>query len=282
MLSPENRRLLLVHAHPDDETITTGGTMARYVAEGAQVALVTCTLGEQGEIIPPELRTLDASEGDQLGGYRAGELAAALDELGIREHAYLGGIGCWRDSGMVGTPAAEHPRAFTGGSSQQQAHQLTQLVAAFEPQVVVSYEADGGYGHPDHIRAHEITMAATARSAGVRRVFHTAMPSGPLAGGVTTLPADDELPFRRPVDGELPSVPDECIATTIDIAAYRDAKIAALRAHRTQVSVPPHAAGQSYYALSNEIAQPVLDAEYFVLARGVPDDAATDLFGGLE
>lgn len=281
-MSPENRRLLLVHAHPDDETITTGGTMARYVAEGAQVALVTCTLGEQGEIIPPELRTLDASEGDQLGGYRAGELSAALDELGIREHAYLGGIGCWRDSGMAGTPAAEHPRAFTGGSSQQQAHQLTQLVAAFEPQVIVTYEADGGYGHPDHIRAHEITMAAAARSVSVRRVFHTAMPAGPLASGMAALPAEDEMPFRLSAAGEIASVPDERIATTVDIAPYRDAKIAALRAHRTQVSVPARYTGQPYYALSNEIAQPVPAAEYFVLAGGAPDGAGADLFGGLE
>lgn len=280
-MSPENRRLLLVHAHPDDETITTGGTMARYVAEGTQVALVTCTLGEQGEVIPPELRALDASEGDQLGGYRAGELAAALDELGIREHAYLGGIGCWRDSGMAGTPAAAHPRAFTGGSSQLQAHQLTQLVTAFEPQVIVTYEADGGYGHPDHIRAHEITAAAAARSPGVRRVFHTVIPDGPLADGVAALPPEDTMPFRLPAAGDLASVPDERAGTTIDIASHRDTKIAALRAHRTQVSVPPDAAGQSYFALSNEIAQPVLDSEYFVLAKGPSEGAATDLFGGL-
>jgi len=281
-LSPQSRRLLLVHAHPDDETITTGGTMARYVAEGAQVALVTCTLGEQGEIIPPELRTLGAAEGDQLGGYRAGELAAALDELGVREHAYLGGIGAWRDSGMAGTPAAEHPRAFTGGSVQLQAQQLMQLVAAFDPQVVVSYEADGGYGHPDHIRAHEITTAIAARSPGLRRVFHTVAPAGPLAAGVAGLPAADAMPFRLPADGELPSVPDERITTTIDIGAYREAKVAALRAHRTQVSVPPADEGQPYYALSNEVAQPILDTESFVLARGPAAGAEVDLFGGLE
>jgi len=281
-LEPENRRLLLVHAHPDDETITTGGTMARYVAQGAQVGLVTCTLGEQGEIIPPELRTLGAAEGDQLGGYRSGELAAALDTLGVREHAYLGGIGCWRDSGMAGTPAAEHPRAFAGGSSQLQAQQLMQLVAAFDPQVVVSYESDGGYGHPDHIRALEITMAIAARSPGVRRVFHTVTPAGPLADGLAALPAADAMPFRLPTDGELPSVPDERVTTAIGIDAYRDAKVAALRAHRTQVSVPTHTSGQPYYALSNEIAQPVLDTEYFVLARGDGEGAATDLFGGLE
>src|SRR6059058_2282153 len=106
------RRLLLVHAHPDDETIVSGATMARYVAEGAQVTLLTCTLGEEGEVLVPELAMLAADQADQLGGYRIGELSAAMAHLGVTDHRFLGGPGRWRDSGMIGTPANDKPRAF--------------------------------------------------------------------------------------------------------------------------------------------------------------------------
>ena len=99
------RRLLLVHAHPDDESIGTGATMARYAAEGARVTLVTCTLGELGEIIPPPLAHLAAEREDWLGEYRIGELAAACAELGVTDHRFLGGPGRWRDSGMMDTEA---------------------------------------------------------------------------------------------------------------------------------------------------------------------------------
>lgn len=271
-----------MHAHPDDESLTTGGIMARYAADGAQVVLVTCTLGEQGEIIPPEFAALDASAGDQLGGFRAGELDAALAALGVREHRYLGGIGRWRDSGMAGTPAAEHPRAFSRGPHDEQVRQLGAVLDEFRPQVVVSYDENGGYGHPDHIRAHEITMAATEGAESVRRVFHTAMPAGPLARGIATLPDNGAMEFRVPSGGELPSVPDERISTAMDITAHRAAKVAALRAHRTQISVPAEPTDPGYYALSNGIAQPILDAEHFALARGPAAGAESDLFGGLE
>src|SRR4051812_12067189 len=99
------RRLLLVHAHPDDESIGTGATMAKYVAEGAHVTLVTCTLGEEGEVLVPELEGLAADQADQLGGYRIGELAVACDALGVTDHRFLGGIGRYRDSGMMGVPS---------------------------------------------------------------------------------------------------------------------------------------------------------------------------------
>lgn len=243
---------MLVHAHPDDETITTGGTMARYVAEGAEVVLVTCTLGEEGEIIPPELAGLGSWAADQLGGYRSGELSAALRALGVTEHRYLGGIGGWRDSGMAGTPAGEHPRAFAGAALADQAGQLRSLVDELRPDVLVTYNSFGGYGHPDHIRAHEITMAVADAAT---RVFHIA------AGGGAVLP---------------PEAPRTEITTTIDIRPHLDAKIAALRAHATQVTVDP-----PEFALSNRVAQPIHEAEYFTLVRGPREGAETDLFGGL-
>ncbi|WP_253864063.1 N-acetyl-1-D-myo-inositol-2-amino-2-deoxy-alpha-D-glucopyranoside deacetylase [Prauserella halophila] len=265
-----------MHAHPDDESITTGGTIARYAAEGAQVTVVTCTLGEEGEIIPPALSELGAWAGDQLGGYRSGELAAAGRALGWSAHRYLGGMGRWRDSGMAGTPSAEHPRALTGGDVEEQARQLGAILDELRPQVVVTYDAYGGYGHPDHIRAHEITMVAAPRAASVQRVFHTVSSRRAVTDGLAALRATGEVGFHIPDDGELPTTPDADITTVIDIGAQRWRKFAALAAHETQVSV-----GSDCFALSNGIAQPVPPAEYFVLAHGPVAGAQADLFGGL-
>lgn len=280
MISPVPRRLLLVHAHPDDESITTGATIARYAAEGAEVTVVTCTLGEEGEIMAglPELAGLGAWAADQLGGYRVAELKAACAALGVSRHRYLGGIGRWRDSGMAGTPSASHPRAFTGGSAEEQAAQLAEILDDVRPQVVVTYDAFGGYGHPDHIRAHEITMAAAPRAESVARVFHTVTSSDALRTGLAALRAGG-TEYPVPPDDELPATPDERITTTLDVTAYVPAKLAALRAHATQLAV---AGGDvPYFALTNELAQPILARDSFVLAHGPADGAADDLFGGL-
>jgi N-acetyl-1-D-myo-inositol-2-amino-2-deoxy-alpha-D-glucopyranoside deacetylase len=279
-VTPEHsRRLLLVHAHPDDESLTTGATMARYAAEGVEVTLVTCTLGEEGEIIPPALEQLGAWAADQLGGYRSGELAAACSALGVWRHHYLGGIGRWRDSGMAATPAADHPRAFTRGSVREQAEQLRAILADVRPQVVVTYDESGGYGHPDHIRAHEVTMAAATTAASVRRVFHAAAPAGATERGLAALREAGNVPFRIPADDELPTVPDERAGTTIDVRDHLEVKVTALRAHATQVTVVD---SPRCFALSNGIAQPLLPAEYFVLAHGAGEGADDDLFGGLD
>ncbi|WP_233611431.1 N-acetyl-1-D-myo-inositol-2-amino-2-deoxy-alpha-D-glucopyranoside deacetylase [Amycolatopsis sp. WAC 01376] len=269
-------KLLLVHAHPDDESITTGGTIARYAAEGAEVTVVTCTLGEEGEIIPPSLGGLGSWASDQLGGYRAGELASACAALGVSRHRYLGGIGRWRDSGMAGTPSAAHPRAFSGGDLDEQAAQLAEILDEVRPQVVVTYDAFGGYGHPDHIRAHEVTMAAAPKAESVERVFHTVSSRDAVAAGLAALRGRSS--FQVPEDGELPVTPDETITTVLDVGAHIPAKAAALRAHETQVSVPALA---DHFALSNDVAQPITPNEYFVLAHGPAEGAAADLFGGL-
>jgi N-acetyl-1-D-myo-inositol-2-amino-2-deoxy-alpha-D-glucopyranoside deacetylase len=277
-VTPEQiRRVLLVHAHPDDESITTGGTIARYAAEGAEVTLVTCTLGEEGEIIPAEFDGLGSWAADQLGGFRHGELTAAVRALGVTTHRYLGGVGRWRDSGMAGTERV-HPRALVRGALDEQADQLAAVLDEVAPQVVVTYDSFGGYGHPDHIRAHEITMRAAPRARSVRRIFHTVASAGETARGLAALRAQPEVPFRIPEDGELPAVPDARITTVVDIAGRVDAKLAALRAHRTQVSV---AATGECFALSNGTAQPVLGTEHYVLAHGPGEGAASDLFGGL-
>ncbi|HZG92401.1 MAG TPA: N-acetyl-1-D-myo-inositol-2-amino-2-deoxy-alpha-D-glucopyranoside deacetylase [Pseudonocardia sp.] len=287
---PARRRLLLVHAHPDDETLATGGTIARYAADpDTSVTLVTCTLGEQGEVIPAGLAMLVAEQADQLGGYRIGELAGACAALGLTDHRFLGGVGRWRDSGMVlaghgvraATPERLHPRALARPEAfAEQVDALVEVLAEVRPQVVVTYAADGGYGHPDHVRAHQITVAALARVPA--RLACTVVSRSALDAGVARLAALSGLPHRLPAPGELPGVDDAGIAVRLDVTAQRAARVAALRAHATQVEVWDDGAvdGPVAWVLSNGVAQPLLDVEEFVLPDG-PAGPLDDLFAGV-
>jgi N-acetyl-1-D-myo-inositol-2-amino-2-deoxy-alpha-D-glucopyranoside deacetylase len=285
------RRLLLVHAHPDDETLTTGGTMARYAAApDTSVTLVTCTLGEEGEVIPPELALLAPDAADQLGGYRIGELTAACAALGVTDHRFLGGTGRWRDSGMVlaghgvraATPARLHPRALAAPDAfADQVDALTSVLEEVAPQVVVTYAADGGYGHPDHVRAHEITVAAVRRVPEVVRLYATVIGRARLDEGLAVLDGAEGLPFRMPEPDELPAVPDADVSVVVDVSGQRDARLAALRAHATQVALW-EGPGRTAYAMSNGVAQPLLDVEEFILLSGEPDASdGGDLFAGV-
>jgi N-acetyl-1-D-myo-inositol-2-amino-2-deoxy-alpha-D-glucopyranoside deacetylase len=280
-------RLLVVHAHPDDETLWTGGMIARYAAAGVAVTLVTCTLGEQGEVLTPELRGLAADRADQLGGYRVAELRAACAALGVTDQRFLGGISRWRDSGMVVEPGARasvppdlHPRAFAAGSLDEQVDALVEVLVEVRPQVVVSYGPDGGYGHPDHVRAHQVTMAAAARIPEVARVFWAVQPVSAVADGIAALHAMPGLPFPLPDPDGLPGVPETEVTTRLDVTAHRSAVLTAMRAHGTQVRVwtaGPHRA----FALSDGVARPVLDTEHLTLVRGPADGVYDDVFGGL-
>lgn len=285
-------RLLLVHAHPDDETLWTGGTIARYAARGVQVVVVTCTLGEEGEVIPESLWGLASDQADQLGGYRVGELRSACAALRVADHRFLGGVGRWRDSGMLweqpgqaGALPTAHPRAFATGDLQEQTDALEAVLREVKPQVVVSYAADGGYGHPDHIRAHEVTAAAAAKVSDVQRVFYAVVSRDVVAKGLAALAQAEDLPFELPQPHELASVDDESITTVVDVSEHLPAKISALRAHGTQVKVWldqwHNGEGVAAYALSNGVAQPVVTSEHYVLATGDPQGCRTDLFGGL-
>jgi len=271
-------RLLLVHAHPDDESLWTGGTIARYAAAGVHVTLVTCTLGEEGEIIPPSLRELAADAADQLGGYRIGELWAACAALGISDHRWLGGVGRWRDSGMAGVAANQHPRAFACGDLGAQADALAEVIADVRPQVVLTYGPDGGYGHPDHVRAHQVTMAACDA---VDRVFFAVTSRRATEEGVAKLARIADLPFRLPEPAELPVTDDDRITTVIDTSEVVSVKMRAMAAHPTQITVWHGGDGERAYALSNGIAQPIPPAEFYMLGRGPGEGAETDLFGGL-
>lgn len=280
--------MVLVHAHPDDETITCGGAMARAAADGVAVTLVTCTGGERGEVIPPDLRHL---EGDHpaLAAHRDGELAAACAALGVDDHRYLGGRGAWHDSGMVATgdgiraaaPETLDPRAFAREESRDA--QVAQLVAVLEevrPHMVISYDERGGYGHPDHVRAHEVTDAAVDRvdpDAVSTTVYATAAAHDEVAAGLDALRRRPWLGLRVPPVDELPTVPDSTVDVRIPLGSARVAKIAALRAHATQIQVYDDGAEPPVFALSNGLAQPVLGVECFVHRRG-PRGTPDDLF----
>ncbi|MFD3702773.1 N-acetyl-1-D-myo-inositol-2-amino-2-deoxy-alpha-D-glucopyranoside deacetylase [Nocardia sp. NPDC058658] len=287
--------LLLVHAHPDDETLTTGGTIAHYRARGVPVTVVTCTLGEEGEVIGERWSRLIAAEADQLGGYRIAELTAALSALDAGEPWFLGGPGRWRDSGMAGTPSAADPRAFVN-SGDAAVDELVAVILELRPQVVVTYDPRGGYGHPDHIRAHEITTAAVAAAAeqgwDVPKFYWTVTDGDLLRQHTAALARRtvDELPgalpagWRLPVEAELAAMSTSGVTTVVDVSDVVSAKRAAMRAHATQVTVAP--SGREF-ALSNNIALPVLPEEHFTLVRGErgpvgADGFEHDLFAGLD
>ncbi|MDS1272083.1 N-acetyl-1-D-myo-inositol-2-amino-2-deoxy-alpha-D-glucopyranoside deacetylase [Lipingzhangella sp. LS1_29] len=282
------RRLMLVHAHPDDETIVTGATMAKYAAQGAHVTLVTCTLGEEGEIIPPELAHLASDAEGGLAQHRQGELARACLALGVRDHRLLGGAGYYRDSGMMGAASNDHPDSFWRADVDTAAGQLAEIVREVRPHVLVTYDDNGGYGHPDHIQAHRVTLRAFELAASrslpgsswqTQRLYTIAAPASELTASLERLTAAPG-PFTPPqkVEDLTPATPDELVTTRIDARPHWAAKALAMRAHATQISVEGE-----LFALSNGIAQEISAVEYFTLLRGPstrpgPDGYSTDLF----
>jgi N-acetyl-1-D-myo-inositol-2-amino-2-deoxy-alpha-D-glucopyranoside deacetylase len=279
--------MLFVHAHPDDETINNGATMAHYAAAGAQVTLVTCTLGEEGEILVPELAQLAADQADQLGGWRIAELGRALDQLGVPDRVFLGGAGRFRDSGMLGSPANQHPRAFWRAETDADVRRaaVTALVAVIDdirPQVLVTYDEVGGYGHPDHVMAHRVAMAAVAAAGWrVAKVYCNAVPATAAQELLAAARDESANPFRPTL--ELAHIPDDQVSAVVRAPASWAAKRRALSAHATQVSV-----SGDWYALSNELGLPITSSEYYRLVSGTAggprdsDGRETDLFGGLD
>ena len=288
MTNLADRRLLLVHAHPDDETVGTGATMARYAAEGAHVTLVTCTLGEEGEIHVPALERLGAAEADQLGGYRLTELAAACAAMGVTDHRFLGGAGRYRDSGMMGLPTNDHPRAFWRAELDEAAGHLVEIMRELRPQVVVTYDPNGFYGHPDHIQAHRVAMRAAELAAergfGPAKIYWTAMPKSVLEAGLVAFADSSDNPFAgiEALD-DLPfGTPDDEIAARIDGTDQHAAKEAAMRAHATQI---PQTSW--LYSIASNFGNEFMGVEYYTLAVGEkgpgsgPYGWEDDLFAGL-
>ncbi len=289
-------RLLLVHAHPDDETIGSGATMAKYVAQGAHVTLVTCTLGEEGEILVPELAHLAADKTDGLGSHRITELANAMAELEVSDWRLLGGAGMFRDSGMIGTPPNERPDNFWRADLLVAARNLVEVIREVKPHVLITYDDFGGYGHPDHIQAHRVAHYARELAAAesfapelgepwlIEKVYWTAFPVSVMRAGIEMLrAAGDETQFATQDPDEIPfACPDELVTTAINGSEFADQKMRALKAYATQISTE-----DGFFALANNLGSQVMGTEYYRLVTGVPtapfDELGreTDLFSGI-
>jgi N-acetyl-1-D-myo-inositol-2-amino-2-deoxy-alpha-D-glucopyranoside deacetylase len=308
---------MTVHAHPDDETIGTGGVMAKAVADGHGVVLVTCTRGELGEIVDP---TLDKpANRRRLAEIRAGELEAALGALGVDTWENLG----YRDSGMMGTPGNLDPRSFWQADLDDAIRRLAWLVRVHRPDVMTHYNDFGGYGHPDHIRAHQVAIGAFFRAGDPEWYPEQVAPehggSGPAAadGGLEpwapTKLYEQAVPRSRreamaaraeaagmsswwspPANGDpaetarweefmrRSTVDDGAITTRVDVRAFADRRWDALLAHRTQLSPTQ----SPLLALGREALAELWGEETFILrASRVPlgtDLPETDLFAGLD
>ena len=282
------KRLLLVHAHPDDETINNGVTMAKYAALGAQVTLVTCTRGEEGEVLVNELANLASDKDDKLGEHREIELKDAMDELGIKDFRFLGAPSKkWRDSGMMGTPANDRDDVFWQADLDEASDELVKIILEIKPQVLITYDEFGGYGHPDHIKAHRVAMRAAELAANqgwqVSKIYWNTMPRSVIQMGIEKMKevgsdffgaeSADDLPFAKP---------DELVSTVVNAPEYVPAKLAAMKAHATQISVDG-----PFFALSNNLGLSVWGDEYYTLVKGekaAPFDAngrELDIFAGI-
>jgi N-acetyl-1-D-myo-inositol-2-amino-2-deoxy-alpha-D-glucopyranoside deacetylase len=273
---PAAHRLLFVHAHPDDESLTCGIAMAHHVARGDDVHVLTCTLGEEGEVIPEPLRHLEGHPDDPLGPHRHAELVEAVRRIGATVHvlgARDGSLSAYRDSGMAGSAAAARPDAFARADLREAARLVAATMREVRPDVVVTYDPQGGYGHPDHIQTHRVTRAALDLLRDDELPAHTFQVVTPRSWA-----HDDRVWLRHhlsPGRGLLrlrllsdddpypPSVvPDAAVTHTIEDLPARGVKNDALRAHETQVLV----VSEDVHALSNLIA-----------ARTAPREAFTEV-----
>jgi len=280
-------RVVAVHAHPDDETLFMGGTLATLAARGAEVTVITLTLGEDGEVIGEPYQGL--ADHDQLGGFRARELANALEALGVKG-VQLGGFGHFRDSGMAGSPSHDNPRALVNRVDEA-AEFLSDELEAIQPHAILAYGPDGGYGHPDHVAVHKAVKKAASASM---RIWYGIFERAANYAGLDAL--DAPAGWSKPGQEYLDNFTNKGADVTVALSdATLDAKRAAMRAHASQIWLAdgsttrtnPTAAVAALhepeqvpgaYGLSNLLVMPLLRAEYFQLGQGEPAD---DLLGGL-
>jgi N-acetyl-1-D-myo-inositol-2-amino-2-deoxy-alpha-D-glucopyranoside deacetylase len=262
----EGIRILLVHAHPDDETINNGATMALYADRGAQVTLVTCTRGEEGEVLVPGLSHLASSEQDLLGQHRETELALAMKALGISDFRFLGApTSKFRDSGMMGTEPNNRTDVFWQADLDSAARILVDVIEEVKPHILITYDEIGGYGHPDHIQAHRVAMRASELSQWqIQKIYWNTIPKSVIAQGMEKMKeigSDffgaeniDDIPFAKD---------DEFVTTLIEGTAYVDQKMAAMKAHETQIALDG-----PFFALSNNLGMQIWGDEYYTLVKG--------------
>ena len=278
-------RVLLVHAHPDDETINNGATMAMYAVLGASVTLVTCTRGEEGEVLIPELSHLAANATDSLGQHRVTELALAMKELGVVDHRFLGeGVTLFRDSGMMGTEPNNRPDVFWQADLEEASDLLVRIIDEVKPHVLITYDEFGGYGHPDHIQAHRVAMRAAEKSAwDIPKIYWNVMPISVIQEGIDAMKGIDSDFWGAEKAEDLPFAKDDSfVHALVDGNAYVEKKMSAMRAHATQIAVDG-----PFFALSNNVGLQVWGNEYYTLVKGEKSGPfnekgyESDLFAGI-
>ncbi|TMD97363.1 MAG: hypothetical protein E6I72_06810 [Chloroflexi bacterium] len=265
--------LLLVHAHPDDEAISTGGVMLKAKAHGHRVVLVTATRGEAGEIYNMD----EEASRPRLGEIRTQELMNAAEILGVDRLEILG----YRDSGMVDTQDNKDPRSFHQAKLEEAAGKLAVLIREERPAVVVTYAEDGVYGHPDHIKAHQVTNAALDviehEGSPVKKVYYTAIPRSRMEAFVEQMPEE----ARRAADNNMriAGTPDELITTEIDVHDYLTQKRDAFRSHVSQNDP------NSWFAtMQDQVYELAFGTEFYQLVRGElgSEPPEQDLFAGVD
>ena len=279
-------RVLLVHAHPDDETINNGATMALYAELGALVTLVTCTRGEEGDILVPELTNLASGATDKLGEHRITELTDAMTELGVSDYRFLAeGKKVYRDSGMMGTEPNKRPDVFWQADIEEATRYLVEVIDEVKPHILITYDEFGGYGHPDHIQAHRIAMLAAEKSTWqIQKIYLNTMPKSVIAESMAKMKelgsdffgaeSVDDLPFAKD---------DQFVTSLIDGNSQVEKKMAAMKAHVTQISIDG-----PFFALSNNLGLQVWGDEYYTLVRGEKSEPfdekgrERDLFAGVK
>jgi LmbE family N-acetylglucosaminyl deacetylase len=266
------RTLLAVHAHPDDETIATGGTLARYAAEGVRTVVVTCTSGDLGEGADPDIAAL-----------RQRELRKAATVLGVSRLVNLG----YLDSGMPGWPDNHRPGAFFAAELSEAAARLEAIIQEEQPQVLITYDETGGYGHPDHVKAHQVTLAALQEASSVAKLYFVRIPLGWSSRFVAALravgidaPASAATGANAGPQVHQVGVSDDLVTTVLDVRAYVDTKRNALACHSSQM--PAH---HFLMRMPPRLAKELWAYEYFSREFG-PTAASngqheTDLFDGL-
>ena len=279
-------RVLLVHAHPDDETINNGATMALYAELGASVTLVTCTRGEEGDILVPELTHLASGASDKLGDHRITELADAMKELGVTDHRFLAeGKKAYRDSGMMGTDPNNRPDVFWQADIEEATKYLVDVIDEVKPHVLITYDEIGGYGHPDHIQANRIAMLAAEKSSWqIQKIYWNTMPKSVIAESMAKMKElGSDFFGAENVDDLAFAKDDQFVTTLIDGNSQVEKKMAAMKAHITQISTDG-----PFFALSNNLGLQVWGDEYYTLVRGEkcePFDEKgreRDLFAGVK
>jgi LmbE family N-acetylglucosaminyl deacetylase len=263
--------MVAFHAHPDDECLTTGGTLARAVDDGHRVVVVYATRGEVGEV-PDGL----LAPGETLVERRQDEVMRSTEALGVHRVEFLG----YRDSGMHGTADNDHPACFWQADIDEAAGRLATILRDERADVLLAYDENGNYGHPDHVQVHRVGVRA-GELAGTLQVLEATVNRDTIRTFIELMVASGDATWDDVPDLDDPDMvfgmPDDVITTRVDVRPWAERKLDAMRAHETQVGdLAP------FLAMPVEVFRETMGTEFFI-RRGVsPDHRDDDIFAGID